>query len=56
MHSSAPIMKLLSTGAALRLEDLAQEGWGRFRHTSLLDDYLAVMSREVVPPVIGEPV
>lgn len=41
MHSSAPIMKLLSTGAALRLEDLAQEGWGRFRHTSLLDDYLA---------------
>jgi DNA-binding transcriptional LysR family regulator len=32
---------LLSTGAALRLEDLASEGWVRFRHTSLLDEYLA---------------
>ncbi|VEG57637.1 LysR family transcriptional regulator [Mycolicibacterium aurum] len=32
---------LLTTGTALRLEDLASEGWVRFRHTSLLDDYLA---------------
>ncbi|SEB31223.1 LysR family transcriptional regulator [Streptomyces melanosporofaciens] len=32
---------LLSNGAALRLEDLASEGWIRFRHASLLDDYLA---------------
>jgi DNA-binding transcriptional LysR family regulator len=32
---------LLSRGAALRLEDLASEGWIRFRNTSLLDDYLA---------------
>lgn len=31
----------LSSGASLRLEDLAQEGWVRFRRTSLLDDYLA---------------
>jgi DNA-binding transcriptional LysR family regulator len=32
---------LLSDGAALRLEDLASEGWIRFRGASLLDDYLA---------------
>ncbi|MDZ7886715.1 MAG: LysR family transcriptional regulator substrate-binding protein [Mycobacterium sp.] len=32
---------LLSGGATLRLEDLASEGWIRFRRTSLLDDYLA---------------
>ncbi|MGH3583752.1 MAG: LysR family transcriptional regulator substrate-binding protein, partial [Mycobacterium sp.] len=32
---------LLSDGAALRLEDLASEGWIRFRGGSLLDDYLA---------------
>ncbi|MER8226156.1 LysR family transcriptional regulator [Streptomyces sp. NPDC094143] len=32
---------LLSDGAALRLEDLASEGWIRFRRASLLDDYLA---------------
>ncbi|BBZ61917.1 LysR family transcriptional regulator [Mycolicibacterium monacense] len=31
----------LSDGAALRLEDLASEGWIRFRRASLLDDYLA---------------
>jgi DNA-binding transcriptional LysR family regulator len=31
----------LSDGAALRLEDLASEGWIRFRGASLLDDYLA---------------
>ena len=31
---------LLSSGA-LRLEDLASEGWIRFRSTSLLDDYIA---------------
>ncbi|MFJ8141539.1 LysR family transcriptional regulator [Streptomyces sp. NPDC096013] len=31
----------LSDGAALRLEDLASEGWVRFRRGSLLDDYLA---------------
>ncbi|MEU1036947.1 LysR family transcriptional regulator [Streptomyces mirabilis] len=30
----------LSDGAALRLEDLASEGWVRFRRGSLLDDYL----------------
>ncbi|AKS34277.1 LysR family transcriptional regulator [Mycolicibacterium goodii] len=32
---------LRSGGAVLRLEDLASEGWIRFRRTSLLDDYLA---------------
>ncbi|MGV9796625.1 LysR family transcriptional regulator [Mycobacterium sp. NPDC003449] len=32
---------LLSDGAALRLQDLAPEGWIRFRGASLLDDYLA---------------
>ncbi|MFJ4632838.1 LysR family transcriptional regulator [Streptomyces sp. NPDC088847] len=32
---------LLLAGAALRLEDLASEGWIRFRKASLLDDYLA---------------
>ena len=32
---------LLSGGGALRLEDLASEGWIRFRRASLLDDYLA---------------
>ncbi|MEU9190533.1 LysR family transcriptional regulator [Streptomyces sp. NPDC048484] len=32
---------LLSNSAALRLEDLASEGWIRFRRASLLDDYLA---------------
>ncbi|MFJ6088363.1 LysR family transcriptional regulator [Streptomyces sp. NPDC092369] len=32
---------LLSDGAGLRLEDLASEGWIRFRRASLLDDYLA---------------
>jgi DNA-binding transcriptional LysR family regulator len=32
---------LLSDGAAPRLEDLASEGWIRFRRASLLDDYLA---------------
>ncbi|MFB9511261.1 LysR family transcriptional regulator substrate-binding protein, partial [Streptomyces aurantiacus] len=32
---------LLSGGAAVRLEDLASEGWIRFRRASLLDDYLA---------------
>ena len=32
---------LLADGAALRLEDLASEGWIRFRGASLLDDYLA---------------
>ncbi|MET7481300.1 LysR family transcriptional regulator substrate-binding protein [Streptomyces sp. NPDC005648] len=32
---------LVSTGTALRLEDLASEGWIRFRRASLLDDYLA---------------
>lgn len=32
---------LLSRGAALRLEDLASEGWVRFRRASLLDEYLA---------------
>jgi len=31
----------LSDGAGLRLEDLASEGWVRFRRASLLDDYLA---------------
>ncbi|MEV0400336.1 LysR family transcriptional regulator substrate-binding protein [Actinoallomurus sp. NPDC050550] len=31
----------LSDGTALRLKDLASEGWIRFRHASLLDDYLA---------------
>ncbi|MGA6875435.1 LysR family transcriptional regulator [Streptomyces pratensis] len=31
---------LLADGAALRLEDLASEGWIRFRRASLLDDYL----------------
>ncbi|MDQ0777105.1 DNA-binding transcriptional LysR family regulator [Streptomyces aurantiacus] len=33
--------RLLSDGAAVRLEDLASEGWIRFRRASLLDDYLA---------------
>jgi DNA-binding transcriptional LysR family regulator len=33
--------KLLSDGAAVRLEDLASEGWIRFRRVSLLDEYLA---------------
>jgi DNA-binding transcriptional LysR family regulator len=32
---------LHSAGAPLRLEDLAAEGWVRFRGTSLLDEYLA---------------
>ena len=32
---------LVSDGAALRLEDLASEGWIRFRGASLLDEYLA---------------
>jgi DNA-binding transcriptional LysR family regulator len=32
---------LLSHDAAVRLEDLASEGWIRFRRTSLLDEYLA---------------
>ncbi|WP_405541335.1 LysR family transcriptional regulator [Streptomyces phaeochromogenes] len=32
---------LLSDGAVLRLEDLASEGWIRFRRASLLDDYIA---------------
>ncbi|MFE7033173.1 LysR family transcriptional regulator [Streptomyces sp. NPDC057621] len=32
---------LRPVGAALRLEDLASEGWIRFRRASLLDDYLA---------------
>ncbi|WP_193047318.1 LysR family transcriptional regulator [Mycolicibacterium baixiangningiae] len=32
---------LLSGGVALRLDDLASEGWIRFRRTSLLDEYLA---------------
>ncbi|MFE1049740.1 LysR family transcriptional regulator [Streptomyces olivaceus] len=32
---------LLADGGALRLEDLASEGWIRFRRASLLDDYLA---------------
>jgi DNA-binding transcriptional LysR family regulator len=32
---------LHSSGAALRLEDLASEGWIRFRGASLLDEYLA---------------
>ncbi|WP_128804291.1 MULTISPECIES: LysR family transcriptional regulator [unclassified Streptomyces] len=31
----------LADGAAVRLEDLASEGWIRFRRASLLDDYLA---------------
>jgi DNA-binding transcriptional LysR family regulator len=31
---------LLSDRAALRLEDLAQEGWVRFRRASLLDEHL----------------
>jgi DNA-binding transcriptional LysR family regulator len=33
--------RLLSGGAAVRLEDLASEGWIRFRRVSLLDEYLA---------------
>ena len=32
---------LLGSGGALRLEDLASEGWIRFRGASLLDEYLA---------------
>ncbi|MFS8204199.1 LysR family transcriptional regulator [Streptomyces sp. CWNU-52B] len=32
---------LLADRAALRLEDLASEGWIRFRRASLLDEYLA---------------
>ena len=32
---------LHSSGAEVRLENLASEGWIRFRRTSLLDDYLA---------------
>ncbi|MGQ4435743.1 MULTISPECIES: LysR substrate-binding domain-containing protein [unclassified Streptomyces] len=36
-----PRAPLPSDGAALRLEDLASEGWIRLRHASLLDDYLA---------------
>ncbi|MFJ2163270.1 LysR family transcriptional regulator substrate-binding protein [Streptomyces sp. NPDC087856] len=32
---------LPSDGAARCLEDMASEGWIRFRHASLLDDYLA---------------
>ncbi|MFE2185555.1 LysR family transcriptional regulator [Streptomyces sp. NPDC059455] len=32
---------LLEDGAPLRLEDLASEGWVRFRRASLLDEYLA---------------
>ncbi|GJJ23078.1 MULTISPECIES: LysR family transcriptional regulator [Mycolicibacterium] len=33
--------RLLAGGASLRLEDLASEGWIRFRGASLLDEYLA---------------
>ncbi len=33
--------RLLAHGASLRLEDLASEGWIRFRGASLLDEYLA---------------
>lgn len=32
---------LRAGGAALRLDDLASQGWIRFRRTSLLDEYLA---------------
>jgi DNA-binding transcriptional LysR family regulator len=32
---------VLADGTTLRLEDLASEGWIRFRRTSLLDEYLA---------------
>jgi DNA-binding transcriptional LysR family regulator len=32
---------LLANGAAVRLDDLASEGWIRFRRASLLDEYLA---------------
>jgi DNA-binding transcriptional LysR family regulator len=34
---------LLASGAALSLDDLAPEGWVRFRRTSKLDEYLARM-------------
>jgi DNA-binding transcriptional LysR family regulator len=37
---------LRSTGAPLRLEELAAEGWVRFRRTSLLDEYLARLLAE----------
>ncbi len=32
---------LLKSGSALRLQDLVSQGWIRFRHSSLLDEYLA---------------
>ncbi|MFF7554436.1 LysR family transcriptional regulator substrate-binding protein [Streptomyces olivaceus] len=32
---------LLASGATLRLEDLAEQGWVRFRSASLLDQYIA---------------
>ena len=46
---------LLSTRAALRLDDLASEGWVRFRQTSLLDDYLARLLADagLSPPTVA---
>ena len=47
--------RLLSDGVALRLEDLASEGWVRFRRTSLLDEYLARLLADagVSPPTVA---
>ncbi|MBJ7384271.1 MAG: LysR family transcriptional regulator [Mycolicibacterium sp.] len=47
--------RLLSGGIALRLEDLASEGWVRFRRTSLLDEYLARLLADagVSPPTVA---
>jgi DNA-binding transcriptional LysR family regulator len=47
--------RLLSGGVALRLEDLASEGWVRFRRTSLLDEYLARLLADagVSPPTVA---
>lgn len=47
--------RLLSDGVALRIEDLASEGWVRFRRTSLLDEYLARLLADagVSPPTVA---
>jgi DNA-binding transcriptional LysR family regulator len=47
--------RLLSDGVTLGLEDLASEGWIRFRRTSLLDEYLARLLADagVSPPTVA---
>jgi DNA-binding transcriptional LysR family regulator len=46
---------LLADGAPLRLQDLASEGWIRFRPASLLDDYLVRLLSDagMSPPTVA---